>query len=193
MGDVHAMLLVSGHPALDFVNTLGGRKDTRDDEYLHSYADLVAWSRRVGMLDASTSAKLADVARRRPAQADAALAAALELRAHFDAVVRATLARRTPRATDLDALRRAELQALTHAKLTGDFAWTWTATALERPLWPLAQSAVDLLRAGPLDRLAECERCRWLFLDLSRNRSRRWCSMQACGAIVKMRRHRAKQ
>ena len=64
----------------------------------------------------------------------------------------------------------APLQDITHAKLTGDFAWTWTATALERPLWPLAQSAVDLLRAGPLDRLAECERCRWLFLDLSRNR-----------------------
>jgi predicted RNA-binding Zn ribbon-like protein len=192
MGDVHAMLLTAGHPALEFLNTLGGRKDGPDDEYLHGYADLVVWSRRAGLIDDDVSVELADLARRRPREADAALAAALELRSHLDAVLRATLARRVPSDRDLDALQRAAVESLGHATLRADFTWTWAGSAPRRPLWPLAHTSLELLRTGPLDRLAECERCRWLFLDFSRNRSRRWCSMQACGAVVKMRRHRAK-
>jgi len=53
-------------------------------------------------------------------------------------------------------------------------------------------AAVDLLRTGPLDRLKVCAACPWLFLDTSRNRSRRWCSMSDCGARLKMRRYRAR-
>jgi predicted RNA-binding Zn ribbon-like protein len=187
------MRLVGGHRALDFVNTLGGRKETPDDEYLHDYSHLLAWSERTALIDSDAAAALARGARRRPRAAAAALAAALAFRDHLDAVLRATLAGGAPRDTDLDAIRRAEVDALAQATLTADFVWTWTALAPERPLWPLAHTAVDLLRNAPLDRLDECEHCRWLFLDTSRNRSRRWCSMDACGAIHKMRRHRAKQ
>ena len=56
----------------------------------------------------------------------------------------------------------------------------------------VAAAAIDLLRFGPLDRLKVCEGCPWLFLDLSRNHSRRWCSMNICGGTRKMRRYRAR-
>jgi predicted RNA-binding Zn ribbon-like protein len=56
----------------------------------------------------------------------------------------------------------------------------------------IAAAAVDLLRHGPLDRLKLCQACPWLFLDLSRNHSRRWCSMNVCGGTLKMRRYRAR-
>src|SRR5215207_8909567 len=46
MGDPVTMLLVGGHAALDFVNTLGGLPDRPDDEYLHGYPDLITWCRR---------------------------------------------------------------------------------------------------------------------------------------------------
>jgi predicted RNA-binding Zn ribbon-like protein len=192
MGDVHAMRLVGGHPAVEFVNTLGGLKDAPDDEYLHAYSDLVSWSERTGLIDGETAGVLARAADRRPKPAATALVAALDMRGHVDAILRATLAGRSPRAADLDAVRRAEVDALAHAALTPQFAWTWSGTALERPLWPLAHAVVDLLHGESLGRLGECERCRWLFLDTSANRSRRWCSMDACGGIEKMRRHRAK-
>src|SRR3954447_4020537 len=182
MGDVHAMRLVGGHRALDFVNTLGGRKDTPDDEYLRDYGDLLVWSRRTTLIDPDTAGALGRSARRRPQLADAALATAIALRGHLDAILRATLDKRPPKRADLDAVRRAEVDALAHATLSPDLAWQWTGSALERPLWPLAHTALDLLRSGPLDRLAECARSRWLFLDVSRNRSRRWCSMDTCGA-----------
>jgi predicted RNA-binding Zn ribbon-like protein len=193
MGDVHAMRLVGGHPALDFVNTLGGLKVSPDDEYLHAYGDLLVWSERTDLIAPEPAGALARAAERRPKPAATALEAALELRGHVDAILRATLAGRSPRSADLDAVRRAEVDALAHAALTSRFAWTWTGTALERPLWPLAHAVLDLLHSTPLDRLGECGHCRWLFIDTSANRSRRWCSMDACGAIEKMRRHRAKR
>jgi predicted RNA-binding Zn ribbon-like protein len=192
MGDVHAMRLVGGHPAVDFVNTLGGRRDRPDDEYLHAYGDLVVWSERTGLIDSELTGTLTRAAEHRPQPAATALDAALRLRGHVDAILRATLAGRSPRAVDLDAVRRAEVDALAHAALGPHFDWTWTSTALERPLWPLAHAVLDLLRDKRLDRLGECERCRWLFVDTSANRSRRWCSMDACGAVEKMRRHRAR-
>jgi predicted RNA-binding Zn ribbon-like protein len=192
MGDIHAMRLVGGHRALDFVNTLGGRKDTPDDEYLHHYDHLLAWSERAGLIDSERAGALAGHARRRPQPAAATLTGALELRNHLDAILRAIVAGGPPPAPALDAIRRAEVNALDHATLTEDFAWTWTTVALECPLWPIAHAAVDLLGNSPLDRLGECEHCRWLFLDTTRNHSRRWCSMDACGAVEKMRRHRAK-
>ncbi|MGZ8649732.1 MAG: CGNR zinc finger domain-containing protein [Solirubrobacteraceae bacterium] len=36
-------------------------------------------------------------------------------------------------------------------------------------------------------------RVRWLFIDSSRNHSRRWCTMNICGASAKMRRYRARK
>ena len=193
MGDMHVMRLVGGHPAVDFVNTLGGRKDMPDDEYLHTYGDLLIWSERTGLIAHEHAGILARTADRRAHAAATVLATARELRGHVDAILRATLEERSPRAADLDAVRRAGVDALAHAALTPHLAWTWTGTELERPLWPLAHSVLDLLQGQPLDRLGECERCRWLFVDSSANRSRRWCSMEACGAIEKMRRHRAKK
>jgi predicted RNA-binding Zn ribbon-like protein len=55
-----------------------------------------------------------------------------------------------------------------------------------------AVAAYDLLFTADLDRLGRCPTeeggCGWLFLDHSRNRSRRWCRMADCGAEVKARR-----
>src|SRR5918993_3755280 len=114
MGDVHAMRLVGGHPAVDFVNTLGGLKDRPDDEYLHAYGDLLVWSERTRLIDSELTGTLARTADRRPQPAATALEAALELRGHVDAILRATLSGLPPRAADLDAVRRAEVHALSH-------------------------------------------------------------------------------
>ena len=51
---------------------------------------------------------------------------------------------------------------------------------------------LDLLAQGPLERIRECPgqgTCGWLFLDLSKNASRRWCDMRVCGNRAKARRH----
>lgn len=50
-------------------------------------------------------------------------------------------------------------------------------------------SAISLLSGDRLKRLRLCQTCGWLFLDRSRNGSRRWCDMAVCGNRQKARRH----
>ncbi len=78
------------------------------------------------------------------------------------------------------------------------FIWDWQddpEPALDRVLWPIIRSAAQLLIADELSRLKLCDAddCGWLFVDGSRNRSRRWCDMSDCGNRAKARRYRERQ
>jgi len=53
----------------------------------------------------------------------------------------------------------------------------------------VVHAATGLLTSGPLDRVKDCAACRWLFVDESRNRSRRWSTMEECGTHEKVRRY----
>lgn len=90
----------------------------------------------------------------------------------------------------LDRLRDEERGALTHAQLAREtgaaFRWSWPPPRdLADPLRPILHAALELLTTGPVERIKTCGNCRWLFLDQSRNRSRRWCSMDECGIQMK--------
>src|SRR5215203_3879165 len=78
MGDVGQMLLVGGHPAIDFVNTLGGRPDTPDDEYLHGYTDLLVWCRRTGLIEDTQAQRLTAAVADHPHRAEHAAQASPE-------------------------------------------------------------------------------------------------------------------
>ena len=178
------------------MNTLGGLRvadPNPEDEFLNEYGDLLVWSRLTGVLDESNAERLARMSRARRAEAARAFSHTLELRALVDRVFRSIAEGRAPAERDLLRLRDEASQALERGRLTphGDaFQWSWPEpTELEAPLWPLAHAAAELLTSGPLERLRCCARCRWLFLDESRNRSRRWCSMVECGTAVKKERY----
>jgi predicted RNA-binding Zn ribbon-like protein len=177
--------LVGGNPALDFANTLEGPRDgDPGDEHLREPADLDAWARYAGVLVSATACD------------ERVFARAHTLRAAVYDAFRAIAAGTSPPAGALDTLAGFYASAVAHARLaptSGGFDLTWDADDPERVLWPLAAAAVDLLRSGPLERVEMCVECRWLFLDQSRNHSRRWCSMNECGGRSKMRRYRARR
>ena len=73
--------------------------------------------------------------------------------------------------------------------------WTWTdEDVLDRMLWPVVRSSAELLVEGDLTRVRQChgEQCGWLFVDMTKNRSRRWCDMGDCGNLAKVRRFRSR-
>jgi predicted RNA-binding Zn ribbon-like protein len=188
------LTLVGGDPALDFANTIDGPPDDWSAETLHQYGDFVDWARYAGVIEPETAAALAAAARRRPAEAERALERARAARAAVYVTFRALASGDEPPAGPLDELRARYVDALAHARMTEGFAFEWDGDDdLDRALWPLSVAAVDLLRTGPLDRLKMCAVCRWLFLDGSRNHSRRWCSMNECGGRLKMKRYRARR
>ena len=170
--------LLGGDLALDFANTLEATHDGAPiKDHLRTPADLATFARRTDVL--LDGAPAGDV--------DAACA----LRAAIHAVFAAVAAGDAPPAGPLDTLLVAHAGAIAEARLAPGDPYTW---AWERPdlRWPVAVAAVDLLRApGRLARVKRCDQCSWLFLDRSRNGSRRWCLMGECGAQVKMRRYRA--
>ena len=178
--------------------TAGGRRSDR----LADYAALVAFACEAGLLDRRQTARLARRAREAPAEAARAYAAARGLREAlyrlFSAQARGRrVDRRRPRRRSTRALHEA-LPHLRVARRGGGYAWDWAEDGgepLQAPLRPIARSAAELLTSADLGRVRECDgaTCTWLFLDQSRNRSRRWCSMESCGNRAKARRHYHRQ
>lgn len=196
---IQRLRVVGGDLALDFVNTLDGAPDGEPGfDCLGSYGDLVFWGHRLELLSEAEAHRLLDLAKEQSSESEDAHARALALRGNLYGIFRSLAEREIPAPERLEALRRAECEALAQARLapgdSGGFVWEWRQG--EDPdgvLWPVAHAAVGLLTSGSLDRLKRCAGCRWLFIDESRNKSRRWCTMEDCGTHEKVRRYVARR
>lgn len=189
---------LGGSLSLDFVNTEAWRGDVpQRGERLTSYGELALWAGHLGIVDPAGVKRLTQEAARRPDDAAAVLATALRLRDALGRILTAP-AKVAPAKVvpdDLAVLNAVLARAPTRTGLAATksgFAWTMTETdPLEQPLWPVVWDAAELLVSGRAERVGSCSDpdCAWVFLDTSRNRSRRWCSMADCGNRNKARRH----
>src|SRR5918998_389987 len=142
---------------LDFANTVEGPISQHPEEFLRSYADLTRWGWHVGGLAEGEAGHLAAEAERRPADAAEVFERALELRGAIYRVFRAVARGETPPQPELDRVRQEYLAALGRARLVageGGYCWAWDddPRALDRVLWPVARSAVELLTSAELGR-----------------------------------------
>jgi predicted RNA-binding Zn ribbon-like protein len=191
---VESMDLAGGDLCLDFVNTASGRASGALEEKLRSYDDVVTWAERVGLLSEKRGRTLRNVAVRSPRDAQLVLDRARELR---EASYRLFVAAE-PAGEDLELLgEEAGLAAAERQLISGPegYRWGWPdSDRLEQVLWPVALSATDLLTSENRSLVKECaaDNCSWLFLDMSRNHSRRWCDMKVCGNRAKARRFSAR-
>ena len=182
--------IVGGNLALDFVNTRAGpRHGPADTEWLSSYEDFAAWSRHAGVGHPSAA----------PSQTPprpAAIAAFARVQACRDDMYEIFLALADGSAPPDPALRRlhlAYLEALAQGHLAGgteECAWTWDpGSGPLVPLWPIIAAAVELLTHRTASPIKTCRACRFLYIDHSKNNSRRWCSMDDCGKAAKIARY----
>lgn len=181
-----------GHLALDFANTLGDRHSARPAEHLPDYAALLEFARQTQALPAATLRRLGATAGERPARAAEVTVRARRLReALYWMFVRV--------AGDGPALEDGELAAINaevaRLRLDPDGRWTFALDpdGLDEPIGAVVLATRELLEQAR-DRVHTCASptCRWVFLDTSKNRSRRWCEMKSCGNRMKQRRHRAR-
>ncbi len=202
MAQVPTFDLDSGVLCFDFANTIGHRKDDPPrEENLHGYTDLIAFGEQAGLLTADAAAHLWDAAAHQPEEAERAFVAAISFREALYRVFSAIAAERDVDADDLAAINAVFAEAVAHARIVPDadgFRWQWPEepAALHAMLWPIAWSAAHVLQEPQtLRRVRECasDSCSWLFVDMSKNGSRRWCSMESCGNRAKAHRHRVRQ
>jgi predicted RNA-binding Zn ribbon-like protein len=183
--------LTGGDPALDFVNTVETRASD-PLELLRSYRDLVDWTAKVGLVDAKTARSL------RRFDAQDVLARAIALReAAYELLVAVAVEHTPPPARPL-AVVNTEIADAGRGLLVFDAGvFTFRAQSGDAllPLHLVARALADLLTSSRLHRVGRCEgvgNCGWLFLDTTKNHSRRWCSMAGCGSRAKMRRYYAR-
>jgi len=185
------------HPALDFANTISRRPVPEDQtERLTHYGRLVSWGIEAGFVAASEAERLRVEAALRPRAAAAALRRAVAVREAIFTLFSAVAGGQHAPADALDALNAALPEALATLRVDSKrdgFAWYFAPEGadLAPMLAPVLRSAADLLTGDELARVRECgsDTCRWLFLDRSKNGSRRWCDMKVCGNRAKARRH----
>jgi predicted RNA-binding Zn ribbon-like protein len=186
-----------GALCLDFANTVSHRPAPNRHDLLADFAALVQWSREAGLLSASRARQACRQAMRSPAQAHAELRRAKALREAIYETCSAIAAGRAPQAQQIAALNASLARILADSKLAAHgrrFVWLHSGNAnpLDDALWAVARSAADLLASDALAQLRECaaDTCGWLFLDRSKNSSRRWCDMRVCGNRAKVQRFR---
>ncbi len=183
---------------LDFTHTLQDRYNSEKHELLHSYNDLLAWGLHMGILQDDEAQQLLHIAERYPQVASTIVNEVVNLREAIYRIFYTIAEDATPPQDDMDLLNTLLAQAMSHACIVPEgnrFSWEWSehsdAEKLERLNWLVVRSAADLLTSDKLPGVRACaaEDCRWLFLDISKNHSRRWCDMETCGNQAKARRH----
>ncbi len=182
---------------LDFVNTVDNHASTQPEENLNSYAELIAWFRNIGLIDAQDEIRLGELGERDPRAGRSYLTSARELREALFRIFSAQVFGEPVAQADLEVLNRYLEAAFRHLRLaprgTG-FDWEWIdeERGVEALLGRIASSAAGLLTSKELARVGRCaddRGCGWLFFDTSKNHSRRWCDMESCGNRAKANRH----
>jgi len=197
------LTLVGGVLALDFANSASGRGTAFAQEHIHSIDDLVAWGSHAGCLGPAAAMQSALASAADPLATEV-LRRALRLREAIFGIGSAIANGCEPAANDLDIIRLAVRDAMasgalkrrSHGGYGLDFGDAPPAAAV---IGPVALSALDMLETADFARIKQCpgrtpnNDCQWLFLDVSKNNSRRWCDMATCGNRTKSHRHRARK
>jgi predicted RNA-binding Zn ribbon-like protein len=190
--------IIGGHPAADFVNTVHSWQADPPPDYLHDFDDFIDWNRVSGLLGRRPAAHFKSAPK---AQKAKAYGVAIALRGSMHRILTA-IANGLPLPEDaLEDLNEVIRRTTKWRRLAADEAtggttlccvWDFSDAPAVAALGPVAWAAVDLLEKGPLERVKVCpgDRCGWLFVDSSKNRSRTWCSMKTCGNAAKVKRFR---
>lgn len=179
---LESVALDGGWLCLDFINTVSARLPAMGEEYLNSWDDLRVWVNRVDLFpgeafliwNALPESNIEEVRALRES-----------LYVLFEHLAR----KGSLHPKHLDALNGFLHEVYPHTQLclteAGLRRGVEAAPHPEKPLWLIALSAESLLLSDRLNRVKSCDNCGWLFLDTSKNNTRRWCNMQTCGSQIK--------
>jgi predicted RNA-binding Zn ribbon-like protein len=184
----HQFKLLAGDPSLEFLNTISDWTAAEPREYLPDLGEAFRHAILVGLLTPSEARRLAAL----PPGTE--LRRLKELRARLARIVQSAINGKKPADEDLDVLASDAADAAREAELR------MSGGRLERVIpvdkagvatlrWRIVEAAIALLASEEMTRLGACPTCGWFFLDTTRNRSRRWCSMAMCGSVDKSRRY----
>ena len=182
----------------DFVNTVDWRNSkTRKKEKLHDFSALVSWSKQIGILEDKTAQILFKKALKQPNKAEQIYEKTIELRELLYRIFSSMITTGQASNHDLSIFNKYLADSMGKScclsSSNNGFVWSFCSgtDSMDLFLDPIIKSAADLLVSPHIKRIKKCadDACGWLFVDMSRNNSRRWCSMKDCGNRAKAHRH----
>jgi predicted RNA-binding Zn ribbon-like protein len=192
--------LLGGALCLDFLNTIHEYGAPDPQEELHHWNDFIAFGHQTGAITQKEAKLLSRNANENPSIAGKALSMAKECREGLYRIFLAIAHSKSPSSNDMNLFNKQLARILPNLRLRKkghDMEWTWKEEHrdLDRILWPVMHSAAELLTSKERGLIRECgsQTCTWMFLDRSKNRTRRWCDMKTCGNRAKWRRFYSKQ
>ena len=187
--------VIAGKLCLDFANTVSWRNHTKEHDWLHDIFNYIEWGEMVGILSQAQVDTLRQRAENDPTNAQVVLTKVKELREAINRIFSCLSDHTKPEGEDIKLFNKFLPTTLRHLYIEAEglqFGWRWANQPgnLESAIWPVVWSAANLLISNEKEWLGTCGECGWLFIDTSRNHSRRWCTMEDCGNRAKVRRHR---
>ena len=203
-GELPAPMLIAGAVGLDFLNSIATPVDEVVD-WISNGEDYLAWLGATGLISAGDLRIIRKSMS--PKGLDRAAAGARDLREWFRGFILAQMGRKI-RASAMD-----ELQRLNDVLESDEVFWKIVpmkpGQSLDRPspfevvqhrrwpspqslLLPVAEAIARFVCSADFRYVKPCEgkSCTLLFLDETRRRARRWCSMAVCGNRAKQTEHR---
>ncbi|MEE8370997.1 MAG: CGNR zinc finger domain-containing protein [Sphingomonadales bacterium] len=186
---------VGGRVALDFANAVSGRENPEKfRRRITTPDDLYDWLIYAGELNRDEANWCFDADKVRGRGDRGLVISAHALQDHIYEVFRAIFEREEPDPRCVAAIYEALARAVVHVRTgkldpcTCNYLFEVIIEEPEGVLYPMAASAARLLLGNDRACVKECGNCAWLFLDTSKNKRRRWCSMKTCGNRAKARR-----
>jgi predicted RNA-binding Zn ribbon-like protein len=191
-------MLIGGAVCLDFINSRNRSASEGPFDFFSDYPALLSWGLQLGLLSQSDAENQMEKARRQKRKSRIALERAIELREDIFSVFSAIAGKKKVPDRALKNINLAWASAMDHLQILPDqerFTWKWKGMAdtLDGLLWPVAQSAAELLVSEKITRIKRCSGCGWLFVDSTRDVRRRWCDMKICGNRAKAKRFRERK
>jgi predicted RNA-binding Zn ribbon-like protein len=187
----------AGDLSLNFANTKDWHVSEKPVENLTGYSDLNTWGEQAGLISPEFAMQMQQLAMDQPVDAKRSYDFAIQVREALYQIFSLRYAGKPIPEADLALLNSVVREALAHLQLTpleDGFRWDWSPEidGANLILWPVARAAAELLTSDKATRVRVCEDdrgCGYLFIDQTKNHSRRWCSMESCGNRAKARRH----
>jgi predicted RNA-binding Zn ribbon-like protein len=187
--------LLGGALCLDFLNTIHEYGAADPKEELDKLDDLIDFETQTGAITHKEAKLLSQKAAANPVLAGKILAIAKECRSALFRIFAAISHAKSPQEKDLNSFNQQLARVMQNLRLRKkghqmEWAWREDFDNLDRIMWPIVHSAAELLTSNDRQLVRECgsQTCTWLFVDRSKNRTRRWCDMKTCGNRAKWRR-----
>lgn len=187
---INSISLDGGTPCFHFINTVHNWVDEVVPDYLLSPIDVVMWAKKAKIINGALLTSLESWTLSNPKHSEQGLIRTKALREVMHKIFYAISHQKRVNPNDLEKFNGFLSDLLPSLRINflgGVFVdkWEFSEKSFDCVLGPVVKDAYDLLLSNKLSRIKNCPNCGWIFLDNSKNSSRRWCSMKSCGSNVK--------